>query len=272
MAMARLVFDVGMNNGDDTAYYLHKGYEVVGVDADPRMCEAARARFKKEIADGRLVVENVGIADDEGEMQFWVSSKSVWSSFDAENANKGRSHATPITVRTSRFANLLERHGVPYYLKIDIEGNDRLCLRDLGPGTLPPFVSIELSHKDGYIDIDQLASLGYDGFKCVRQNDFYLIRLSNLDEQFAIRRRFAKFVPFGQHLRRVGHRRPRDDGWRFAFGSSGVVSSDLGGEWTSHEEMSTIWQRLHDVDLELGEKGIGEWYDIHARLGPHDES
>jgi FkbM family methyltransferase len=270
--MARLIFDIGMNNGDDTAYYLRKGYQVVAVEADPKLCAAARSRFAHEIDDGRLVVENVGIANHEGELRFWVSNKSVWSSFDSENANKGRSHAKPITVQASRFATLLGRHGVPYFLKIDIEGNDRLCLRDLSEDTRPQFVSIELSHKDGYVDIDLLAWLGYDSFKCVRQNDFYLINLSNLDQQFEIRRQFAKFGPFGQHLRRLGHRRPRDDGWRFGFGSSGVVSSDLTGEWISHEEMSKIWQRLHDIDDELGEKGIGEWYDIHARLGESHDS
>jgi hypothetical protein len=42
---ADLLYDVGMNNGDDTAYYLYKGFRVVAVEADPVLVEAARERF-----------------------------------------------------------------------------------------------------------------------------------------------------------------------------------------------------------------------------------
>ena len=41
----RLVYDVGVHRGDDTAYYLHKGYRVVGVEADPAMADHLRDRF-----------------------------------------------------------------------------------------------------------------------------------------------------------------------------------------------------------------------------------
>ena len=32
-----LIYDVGMHNGDDTAYYLHKGFRVIAIDANPAM-------------------------------------------------------------------------------------------------------------------------------------------------------------------------------------------------------------------------------------------
>ena len=35
-----VIFDVGMNNGDDTAYYLHLGCRVVAVEADPVLAAA----------------------------------------------------------------------------------------------------------------------------------------------------------------------------------------------------------------------------------------
>jgi hypothetical protein len=37
-----LVYDVGMFNGDDTAYYLKKGFRVVGIEANQR----ARLNFR----------------------------------------------------------------------------------------------------------------------------------------------------------------------------------------------------------------------------------
>ena len=45
-----IVFDVGMNNGDDSTHYLSKGYQVVAIEANPILVERARARFQKEIA------------------------------------------------------------------------------------------------------------------------------------------------------------------------------------------------------------------------------
>ena len=50
----KLVYDVGVHNGNDTAYYLHKGFRVVGVEANPVAAEQIRKRFPSEIACGAL--------------------------------------------------------------------------------------------------------------------------------------------------------------------------------------------------------------------------
>jgi 16S rRNA A1518/A1519 N6-dimethyltransferase RsmA/KsgA/DIM1 with predicted DNA glycosylase/AP lyase activity len=60
-----LVYDIGMNNGDDTAFYLACGFRVVAVDADPHLAALAAKRFKAELEAGRLTILNVGIADQE---------------------------------------------------------------------------------------------------------------------------------------------------------------------------------------------------------------
>jgi len=39
-----LIYDIGLHDGDDTAYYLHKGYRVIAVDADPTMVEGMTVR------------------------------------------------------------------------------------------------------------------------------------------------------------------------------------------------------------------------------------
>ena len=41
MGGRRLIIDVGMHNGDDTAFYLAKGFEVVAVEANAALVEAA---------------------------------------------------------------------------------------------------------------------------------------------------------------------------------------------------------------------------------------
>src|SRR5439155_903845 len=49
-----LVFDVGVNNGEDTAHYLRRGFRVVGVDANPEMVAFCERRFEDDIRTRRL--------------------------------------------------------------------------------------------------------------------------------------------------------------------------------------------------------------------------
>ena len=58
-----LIYDVGMHNGNDTAFYLHQGFRVIAIDADPRAVDAAKQRFRSDLASERLKFLNVGIAE-----------------------------------------------------------------------------------------------------------------------------------------------------------------------------------------------------------------
>jgi FkbM family methyltransferase len=258
------VFDVGMNNGDDTAYYLHRGFDVVAVEANPALCAVARTRFDEQVRSGRLVIENVGIASASGEMTFWVSDHSEWSSFRETSATKGNAKATPIAVKTIRFGELLRDHGVPSFAKIDIEGHDRLCLEDMTPSLRPRYVSVEMSHPDGDVDINRLDQLGYETFKCVRQNDFVEINPDNISSQLRRRRLLSRLGTFEGRVRGLIRRRVSSDGWQLPYGGSGPVPWELPGRWLSQAEVLAIWRQLRDVDAELNDKGLGEWFDIHA--------
>ena len=66
------IYDLGMHNGDDTEYYLAKGYRVIAVEANPLLCAEAEERFAETIAAGRLRVLNLAIAETSGEAEFYV--------------------------------------------------------------------------------------------------------------------------------------------------------------------------------------------------------
>ena len=143
-----LIFDVGADTGDDTAYYLFKGYRVVAVEPNPLSAAGLRERFSKEIAAGRLILLELAIATTEGTADFWICDDlPAWSSLDRQMASKNRSRHHSVSVPTCPFGDLLERFGVPFYCKIDIEGADKTCLDDMSPGTKPPFVSVEMAYE-----------------------------------------------------------------------------------------------------------------------------
>jgi hypothetical protein len=82
-----------------------------------------------------------------------------------------------IEVETRPFNDALDEYGVPLYLKIDIEGKDHLCIRDLAGRPLPPFISVEDKNED--LSETQVPSTllllheaGYCWFKLISQHDF----------------------------------------------------------------------------------------------------
>jgi FkbM family methyltransferase len=88
---SKLIYDVGMNNGDDTAYYLWCGFRVIAIEANPELAADVAQRFAHEIDAGRLTILNVGITAAEGEFTFWIcKTNSKFSSFRSAPRLRGR--------------------------------------------------------------------------------------------------------------------------------------------------------------------------------------
>jgi FkbM family methyltransferase len=266
--MAEVIFDMGLHDGEDTAYYLASGYDVVAVDANPLKCEAAAGRFANEIAAGRLEIVNAAIAEALGVAEFWVSSRSDWSSLDHANATKQGATASLVTVPTMTFARLMSDHRPPVFVKIDLEGADSLCVRELSASASPPtYVSFEWVPDEAAANIEELVAAGYDGFKFVRQNDFREITPRNIDRHERIRAAIASLplgaVPF-KVCRGLYHRPRRIAGHRFARGGSGPLPWQLPGRWWSADESEAVFSRNLQDRLSLKWDAFSEWFDIHA--------
>lgn len=252
--IARLIYDVGMNNGDDSAYYLRNGFNVIAIEAHPVLAERARDRFAKEIGDGRLTLLEVGIAEGEGEAPFWIcEDESVWSSFDRTIASRNGSRHHAISVRLRPFQGILEQYGVPYYCKIDIEGNDHLCVSAMTPETRPPFISVELSR---YAWLERLSGLGYDRFKLISQQGFGPpnARLQALKAR-APSQKLAVAIELTYGLLRG---RLSDHGWHFSKGSSGPLPDRTAGPWLTLEQARRQWLWIEQRWVD------GDWWDLHA--------
>ena len=76
-----------------------------------------------------------------------------------------RCHA--VEVQAIRMEEVLAKHGVPYYMKIDIEQGDMACLQGLRPGDVPKYLSVE-AHFVEYFCV--LYNLGYRDFKWLTED------------------------------------------------------------------------------------------------------
>jgi 16S rRNA A1518/A1519 N6-dimethyltransferase RsmA/KsgA/DIM1 with predicted DNA glycosylase/AP lyase activity len=54
--MQRLIYDVGAHKGEDTDFYLKKGFSVVAIEADPTLFSLLSERFDQHIELGKLTL------------------------------------------------------------------------------------------------------------------------------------------------------------------------------------------------------------------------
>ena len=92
----------------------------------------------------------------------------------AERNEKAGNPSEIIEVDVVDFSQALRQHGMPHYMKVDIEGCDTICLKALeGFRERPDYISIE-SDKTSFgkirNEIDLLSRLGYKSFQAVEQS------------------------------------------------------------------------------------------------------
>ena len=264
-----LVFDIGVNSGEDTAQYLRRGFRVVGVDANPEMVALCEQRFRADISAGRLVLLNVGLAAEDGTASFFVSegNRGVWSSFDPALAARGNLATREVAVQARSLRGLLQEYGVPFYLKIDIEGAEHLGLRDIDPTDAPAYVSFEAS--EGRLeDLFLLAHAGYTRFKLIDQLAAFRQVVPPPLHSGALAsailsgwaknqlRRVPGLVAAVHAVRRV--RATADSMQQQSPMSSGPMAEETDGPWRSVEEVAYAW--LYYVRETI----TSNWYDVHA--------
>lgn len=252
----RTVFDVGMNNGDDSSYYLSRGYKVIAVEANPVLVQCARARFQAEISAGQMVIEPLGVCDHRGKGTFWINEeRDVFSSFDRVRASRGTNHCRSVEVECVTLDTLLRKHGLPYYLKLDVEGAEAYCLASLRSIGLPDYVSVEAESLE-YLLV--LWQLGYRRFKIVDQ--------MRHNSRFPAFTNDSLFSRLAKHMCGYADRLRNRVPWvTFPRGCSGPLGEDTSGDWQTFEETAYNWLHLHFGYKDRGTLSPKSWYDFHAK-------
>ena len=124
--MADLIADIGMHDGQDTGFYLKKGYRVVAVEANPELVQANRQRFAGEIKSGRLTIIHGAIGANEGLVKLFVNDrKTDWSSIHELSPVETAKELRCLEVPGILASDFFDRYGEDlFYVKIDIEGED----------------------------------------------------------------------------------------------------------------------------------------------------
>jgi FkbM family methyltransferase len=275
MYNAKLIYDVGLFNGDDTAHYLSKGFNVVAIEADPVQAEKAGEKFKSFIEKGQLKILNIGVAAEDGEFDFYINEvQPEWNSFDLSIASRDGLPWHALKIKAKSFDNILREYGVPYYLKVDIEGHDHLCIKGLDANNLPRFISVEANYAEL---IDELAGKGFTKFKIIFQYNYAHLDLppNKYFRRWLFGYRFRQWNSFPVKVfRKLGgsklitlYDKTSIPAYSKGFnkGSSGNFGEQLGGKWHDKNEALKIYHHYYNLFHQLpNSKDYGFWADIHA--------
>lgn len=267
-----LIYDVGLHRGQDTDFYLRKGFQVVAFEADSENVAICKQKFSDAIESGQLIIIEGAIVEkpSEGKVRFYRNKDhSLWGSTQEDWAYRNEVMGTTneaIEVDAVNFTACLEKFGVPYYLKADIVGSEMVCLRQLLEfENKPDYISIR-SEKVIFRKLEEefrlFELLGYNQFKAVQQ-DFTSMQ-TLIDS------------PDGKKI-----------SYAFHEGASGVFGEETKGKWKSAEEVMRDYRRIFVLYWLFGdysyliqsEKGKGfirllekvarrplpGWYDTHAK-------
>ena len=142
----RLIFDIGMYDGSDTRYYLNEGFRVLAIEANPVLVKRARELiFQEEIKNGELIILNYAIAGKTTEnVTLAINATDPGSSTIYHKDNPRSYNLGTFSVKGITINELFDEYGIPYYLKVDIEGADELCVLGLNKIKKPQFLSFEV--------------------------------------------------------------------------------------------------------------------------------
>ena len=235
-----LIMDIGMNNGRDSLFYLRKGFRVVAVEANPLMVEKVRQELAGYIASGELVIEAVGLQQQEGEFVFYQNlDNDHWSSFDKVWGTRNGTRYREILVACIQPQVLFQKYGMPYYLKIDIEGSDIEVVRAVHDFTeRPRYISIEENQAYYFAE---LWVVGCRAFKLVDQRRLYEVR--------------CPYPPLeGRYVEAS-----------FDGTTSGPFGEEAPGEWLTFDQ--ALEKYLTEIRSPTRGYLAGDsWFDLHGRI------
>jgi len=166
-----LIFDIGANVGSKTDIFLRLGARVIALEPDEDCMETLRDRFvryrfiprpvtligkavSEKVGTLRLFVDGPGSAVNTANEKWAAHLRDNKESF--KHGHHGLEFSTTKSVETTTLENLIELYGLPFFVKIDVEGHESSVLRGLDRPV--PFLSFEVN----------LRVFKSEGIECVR--------------------------------------------------------------------------------------------------------
>lgn len=175
-----VVYDIGANIGTKTEIFLRLGARVVAVEPDACNQEVLRSKFLRfRIFPKPVTIVGLAVSERDGVETMWIDGdgsalntlSQKWVVALKEDKKRFEHTDDPLefgrkmSVETTTLDRLIGVHGSPFYIKIDVEGNELSVLRGLHLAV--PYLSFEVNlpefRQEGLECVNELLTLSVDG-------------------------------------------------------------------------------------------------------------
>jgi FkbM family methyltransferase len=156
VATDALAFDIGANRGEVSEAFLALGARVVAVEPNPTLAEQITRH-----SGGRIQVEAVAVGAEPGRAELSLGRDTGHSTLSQEwieRAPTGDRWEGTISTEVTTLDALIERHGVPDFVKIDVEAYEA----DVLAGLSIPLPAVCFEYQGAYLEVAErcVALLG----------------------------------------------------------------------------------------------------------------
>ena len=160
-------FDLGSHLGNRIPVFFDLGATIVGIEPHP---ECLKYLWKHYGDETHVIIEPFGVAETSGERDFYLSDATPTVSTMADDQWKKELNAAAtfksrwdrkIVITVTTLDRLIQRHGVPDFTKIDVEGMEEAVLQGLSqPLPALSFVFFALTPNRSLRVLEHLEDLG----------------------------------------------------------------------------------------------------------------
>lgn len=214
--MKELIFDLGANVGGNIPYYLTKAKKVICVEANPVLCKKLKTKYAQIIDQGKLVIVEacLTINQDAKDVKFYIHKfKSGLSTFCTPNISFKNDYLE-LTVKAVTYEHLIHKYGNPDFVKIDLEGYDKVVLDYMiRQNMLPDYLQFE---NQGFDMLQKIIDLKI-------YNSYNIVTFYN----------FSKFYDYN-------HER-----------NAGPLGTDIKSPWLSGEQLIKLYKTINHPWLDI---------------------
>lgn len=172
VSQGALAFDIGAHVGDRTGSFLRLGARVVALEPQPRVFRALRLIHGRT---QRAMLVQSAVGAQEGRLSLHVNSANptistasdgLMAAAQGAEGWEGQVWDQTITVPVTTLDSLIKQHGLPDFIKIDVEGHELEALKGLNHQvSVLSFEFTTIQRDLAYACLEQLEALGSYRFK-----------------------------------------------------------------------------------------------------------